>query len=165
VKRLWDWKAIRARKPPNTKEAIKDAGLARLDRIALQIQHIRSTVPSEPGIEDVEWEDIAELFGLSFEIKCGNRRSGSPVFACKMCHFIFPKIFPVIDNLATGVFDYEFYWRGMRGEWLRFPDKERAKLQLKESIICSENATEGIHDLYPWETKIIELSHIGYAHS
>jgi len=33
-----------------------------------------------------------------------------------MCHFLFPKLFIVMDNLDTSVFDYEFYWRGMQDE-------------------------------------------------
>ena len=41
-------------------------------------------------------------------------KCGSQVFACKMCHFLLPNLFLVIDNWATGVMDYEFCWRGMK---------------------------------------------------
>jgi hypothetical protein len=76
-----------------------------------------------------------------------------------MCHFLFAMIFPVIDNKATGIFEYEFYWRGMKDAWQRFPLQEQARAQLNAEIIT----TGPIHPSYPWETKIIELSHIGYA--
>jgi hypothetical protein len=159
VNRLWAWKAIRSPKPPNTKEAIRSAGNRRLEEIANQYSIIRSATSKEPQIDDVCWEQIAPLFQLAFEIKSSQKRIGSPVFACKMCHFLFPRIFPVMDNLATGVFDYEFYWRGMKDEWHRFPSKVEALAFLKSSI----EITTQIHPLYPWATKIIELSHIGYA--
>jgi hypothetical protein len=158
---LWAWKAIRSRKPPNTKAEIKKRGggeqLARLSAI---FASIRSSSNSEPDIVSVQWDDISELFEISFEIKCSDKKVGSPVFGSKMCHFIFPKVFPVIDNLATGIFDYEFYWRGMRDEWQRFPYKDEAIAYLSSVI-----ESPAIHPLYPFETKIVELSHIGYAHA
>jgi hypothetical protein len=117
-------------------------------------ERILHFVPNEPSIEDVEWSDIAELWQIAYRIK------SKPVFAGKMCHFMFPKIFIVMDNLATQVFDYEFYWRGMKDEWTRFSQQEAAKTTIAETI----NAIRPIHELYPLETKIMELSHIGYKH-
>lgn len=64
----------------------------------------------------------------------------------------------MVDNFATGTFEYEFYWRGMRDEWNRFQDKEQALELLRSSI-----EADRIHPFYPLETKIIELSHIGYG--
>jgi hypothetical protein len=58
------------------------------------------------SITNLLWEDVASLFAPASMIK--NARS--PVFAGKMCHFMFP-LFVVMDNKATGIFDYEFYWR------------------------------------------------------
>jgi hypothetical protein len=158
VNRLWTWKAIRSRNPPNTVDAIRRRGMDRLSEIAVQFDKIQLLVRSEPYIADLDWEDISELFGICFEIKCCNRTFGSPVFASKMCHFLFPRVFPVVDNFATGTFEYEFYWRGMRDEWNRFHDKEQALELLRSSI-----EADRIHPLYPFETKIIELSHIGYS--
>jgi len=157
---LWAWKAIRSRRAPNTKEEIKRRGGTQLAELAAIYDSIRASSNSEPNIADVRWDDIAELFEVAFEIKCCDRKIGSPVFGSKMCHFIFPKVFPVIDNLATGIFDYEFYWRGMKDEWQRFNKKEEAIAYLRSVIESPE-----IHLHYPFETKIIELSHIGYAHA
>jgi hypothetical protein len=156
---LWAWKAIRSPKPPNTKEEIKTRGKERLKRIAEQYEAIRMVSTGEPRIGDTSWDELQGLFDICSEIKRGERQNASPVFACKMCHFLFPAIFPVIDNLATGVFDYEFYWRGMKDEWHRFSFKEEARAQLSEYV----NSAGAAHQLYPWETKIIELSHIGYS--
>ncbi len=47
---------------------------------------------------------------------------------------MFPRLFIVMDNLATGVFDYKFYWRGMKDEWSRFPAKANARNLLAEAI-------------------------------
>ncbi len=65
-----------------------------------------------------------------------------------------------MDNLATDVFDYEFYWRGVRDEWQRFQDKDEAQKQLIQAI----SSNKPLHPDYPLETKIMELSHIGYKH-
>jgi hypothetical protein len=165
VTRLWSWMAIRSRNPPNTKNEIKERGLERLEAVAREYLTLRSTSESEPTIAEVSWDQIQEIFRIASEIKWGERRNASPVFASKMCHFLLPMVFPVIDNFATGIFEYEFYWRGMKDEWLRFPEKEQARLILKDTITSSIGTAEAIHVLYPWETKIIELSHIGYAHS
>jgi hypothetical protein len=160
VDHLWDWKAIRAPKPPNTKQEILDRGIKRFDAIGGLFSRLRSISSSEPSIADVTWEEIGPLFDLCFQIKPGGSRYGSPVFASKMCHFIFPKVFPVIDNLATGIFEYEFYWRGMKDEWFRFQEKSEALGMLKAAM--KTNGKE-VHDRFPFQTKIIELSHIGYA--
>lgn len=154
VNRLWDWKAIRARKPPNTKKEITENGLVLLDPISVQYRKIREGLLSEPSIERLSWDEVAPLFVLALEIK-----NGSQVFACKMCHFLFPKLFLVIDNWATGVMDYEFCWRGMKEEWTRFPLKDDVRRELQGAI----KSQRPVHPLYPIETKIMELSLIGYC--
>jgi hypothetical protein len=68
-----------------------------------------------------------------------------------------------MDNLATTVLDYEFYWRGMKEEWARFEPKKEAGIVLAEAISAA-GTNRPLHPLYPFETKIMELSHIGYNH-
>jgi hypothetical protein len=97
---------------------------------------------------------------LRFVISRPKVKPGSPVFAGKMCHFLLPKLFIVMDNLATSVFDYEFYWRGMKDEWCRFKEKADARNLLTDAI----RSDKRLHPLYPFETKIMELSHIGHKH-
>jgi hypothetical protein len=109
----------------------------------------------EPCIANLPWEGAAPLFSLASEIK-----PSSPVFPSKLCHFLFPKLFTPMDNEVIGVLDYEFYWRGMKDEWRRFDQKDQARELLASAI--REGSDSPIHPLYPYETKIMELSHIGY---
>lgn len=155
VGRLSQWRAYRGPNPPNTKAEITRRGVQCLGAIAAKYAKVVASSPTEPCIADLDWDDAAPLYGLGSEIK-----PGSPVFASKMCHFLFPKLFIVMDNLATSVFDYEFYWRGMKDEWSRFKEKAQAMNLLTDAV----RSSMPLHPLYPLETKIMELSHIGYKH-
>jgi hypothetical protein len=83
------------------------------------------------------------------------------VFASKLCHFIFPRLFIVMDNLATDVFAYELYWCSMKDQWEKFIEKEAA-IDLLKGQITKDNETLRLN--YPLVTKIMELSYIGYKH-
>jgi hypothetical protein len=48
----------------------------------------------------------------------------------------------------------------MKDEWDRFGQKAAAQNMLRKAI----QSTEPIHPSYPYETKIMELCHIGYNH-
>ena len=148
VDRLSKWRALR---PNFTKAAIAARGAGCLSAIADQYGELVAKSTAEPSIVDMYWEEVAPLFALASEIKPVK----SPVFPCKMCHFLFPKLFIPMDNLATGVLDYEFWWRGMKDEWCRFKDKDEAVEILTKAI------GECLHPSYPLETKIMEISQIG----
>ncbi len=149
---LGKWKAYRGRTAPNTKAEILSRGEERLSQIESEFTKL-ATAEAEPSIADLSWDKVAPFFALISAIK---PRS---TFAGKACHFTFPKLFIVMDNAATSVFDdYEFYWRGMQDEWRRFQSKNEATLKLKEAI------NSAIHPAYPLETKILELCHIGHNH-
>ena len=153
VDRLGRWRAYRGRTPPNTKADILSRGRDVLNELSRQYEWLTQR-KNEPSITSVPWEDVQPLFTLARSVK------PSPVFAGKMCHFLFPKLFIVMDNLATQVFDYEFYWRGMKDEWERFPEKETAS----ENLLREIQSHRPVHEYYPVETKVMELSHIGYKH-
>jgi hypothetical protein len=155
VDRLSQWRAFRGPKPPNTKAEISARGRRALPDVASQHAKLVASTGTEPSIADLCWEDVASLFALTSGIK-----PRSPVFAGKMCHFLFPKLFMVMDNLGTDVFDYEFYWRGMKDEWNRF----QAKAEARDLLAAAIRSNKPLHPLYPFETKIMELSHIGYKH-
>ena len=157
LNRLGKWRAIR----PKSKSYIQSRGQDRLSAIARWYSNVRGTSATEPCIADMEWEDVAPLFALAYGIK----RDKSPVFASKMCHFMFPKLFLVLDNKATGIFEYEFCWRGLKDEWSRFTKKSGA-CSLVAQVIASGKAASAkpIHPDYPYETKIMELCLIGYNH-
>lgn len=155
VERLGQWHAYRSRKPPNTKVEIHSRGLGCLNELQVQYAQIIASTGTEPSIVNLPWESVSAVFKTASNIK-----PYSPVFASKMCHFLFPKLFIIMDNLATSVFDYEFYWRGMKDEWNRFKEKSKARSLLEKAI----NSDKPMHPLYPFETRIIEFSHIGYKH-
>jgi hypothetical protein len=158
VDRLSKWRALR---PSFTKAVITARGAGRLSAITGQYRELKAKSAlvaessTEPSIVDLCWEDVAPLFALASEIKPVK----SPVFPSKMCHFLFPKLFIPMDNLATGILDYEFWWRGMKDEWCRFRDRDEAVRILTKAI------GESLRPSYPLETKIMEISQIGYNYS
>jgi hypothetical protein len=154
VDRLSKWRAYRGSKPPNKKEEITGRGASILDEVAVQFDRISSSSEGEPSIASCSWEDVAPLYSLAFKIK------RSPVFAGKMCHFLFPNLFMVMDNWAIDVSDYEIYWRGMRDAWCNFKEQAEARNLLVEAI----GNAHPPHIRYPFETKIMELCHIGHKH-
>ena len=80
----------------------------------------------------------------------------SPVFASKLCHFIFPSAFPIADRAAVGVAaNYDKHWARCRDLWLGCNAREQLIAKLKQAI--AEPVTPG----YPWATKITELCLIG----
>lgn len=158
VDTLADWRAIRSRKPPNTKEEIFARGLERLSAMDEHYRRIKTRAGNqEPSLADIPWEDIAPLF----DVLCQIKGSKSPVLASKLGHFIFPRAFIVIDNEATAVFPYEVMWCGLQSAWRSFQEKERAKEMLATEL---RKKTDRIHADYPFETKIAEMWLIGYKH-
>ena len=133
-------------------------GLKRLRTIDKHYRHIKRRAGNrEPSLENTSWEDIAQLF----DVLCQIKGSKSPVFASKLGHFIFPRVFIVVDNEATAVFPYEFMWTGLQTAWRNFKQKARAKKMLERKIL---KYTSKIHENYPFETKIAEMWLIGYKH-
>ncbi|MBI2822704.1 MAG: hypothetical protein HYX74_10810 [Acidobacteria bacterium] len=67
-------------------------------------------------IGGLEWYQIGAFPSLVGEIK----DVASPVFSSKFCHFLAPRIFPVVDNAAMGnpFRTYEAYFTTGRAEWL-----------------------------------------------
>jgi hypothetical protein len=154
---LWDWRAIRSRKPPNTKQEIYERGLERLAAINECYHAVRQQSEGEPSLADMTWESLAPLF----DVLCQIKGVKSPVFPSKLGHFLFPRTFIVIDNEATAVFPYEFMWRMLQTAWQGFAEKDQAKEMLSARI--RQHAAR-IHPDYPFETKIPELWLIGYKH-
>lgn len=151
VSRLSQWTANR----PYSNNKIRNRGRKQLVRIRQQFRKLIAA--GEPCITNLQWADIDQLFEIAFEIK--PLKSMTPVFASKMCHFLFPKLFIVMDNKATGVGHYELFWRGLKDSWNKFNDKEKARNILFKAI---QNRR---HRNYPVETTIMEICAIGYNHS
>jgi hypothetical protein len=140
-----------------TKEWIKKQGIRRLDEIRRLYQQLIGGA-EEPCIVNLHWTNIHQLFDIALAVK-GTK---SPVFASKLCHFIFPKLFIVIDNKATGICHYELFWRGLKDAWNAFEQQEEAKRILFSAIRNGQNIS--IHPNYPVETTIMEICAIGYNH-
>ena len=79
--------------PPNSKRRHSGTEVkSRLGAIAKWHAEIIARCTGEPSIANLSWENVAPLFALAYGIKRGNH----PVFASKMCHFMFPRVFVVI---------------------------------------------------------------------
>lgn len=106
-------------------------------------------------IEAIDWLNIAQFVRLVAEIK--NVRS--QVFSSKLCHFLAPHIFPVVDNAAMGnPFDsYEAYFNAGRQEWCETDNDTRDILMDLITNEIEPNMVPG----YPVKCKIIELCFIG----
>jgi len=153
LNRLCLWHAFRGPKPPNARAEIESRGQSILSQISTEYQKLNNHFP-KISIDSLDWDDIFPLFE---KVSCIKQ---SFVFASKMCHFIFPNVFILMDNTATSVSEYEIYWTGMRERWLQFEEK-------KEAYSIMEKAIESqmkVYDLFPFKTKIIELCHIGSKH-
>jgi len=145
IKILWGWVAIR----PKTKQFIRERGKSRLADLTLGHQHIVDKCAGKtPSNLLVEWKDIEPFFITAQSIK----DVSSPVFASKLCHFILPSVFPVIDQeVLGGSKSYQDYWQFCKDLWLTTKDTDELIKILANKI--GDNITPN----YPWTTKIVEL--------
>jgi hypothetical protein len=158
VDRLWAWRAIRSKTPPNTKWEIQERGLEILNKLQELYTDIKGKVDKEPVFLDFNWNEIRDLYQQLSWIK----NSASPNFPSKLGHFIFPKVFRVMDHEATGIENYSLFWSSMGAAWNSFEEKQEAKDILTKSI--TEFSRLQVHENYPFEIKIIELCNIGRKH-
>ena len=61
VDRLWEWRAIRSKTPPNTKKDIKERGLKVLDILKKHYDRIAKKADKEPIFFDYTWNELAHL--------------------------------------------------------------------------------------------------------
>jgi hypothetical protein len=151
VDHLWNWRAIR----PYTKEYISQRGIACLSDFQEEYTAILDANQSaEPSLETISWEKLSGLFGIAAGIK--DTMPFSPVFASKLCHFVFPGAFPVVDRAMVGISSkYVDHWHYCREQWVEGALREDLILILKNEI------RGGVFVSYPWSTKIVELCVIG----
>ncbi|HID26977.1 MAG TPA: hypothetical protein EYP22_03980 [Methanosarcinales archaeon] len=159
VDRLWLWRAIRSRKPPNTKKEIYERGLEIFSELQEYYAYISNKAKGEPVFLEFTWAEIRAFYDKLAWIK----DSSLPNFPSKLGHFIFPNLFMVMDHQATGIVDYAVFWSSMSGYWSSFKQKEEAKKTLTDRI--SEHSKRPVHEYYPFEIKIIELCSIGKKHA
>jgi hypothetical protein len=125
------------------------------------------TEACEPLLDDditsVTWDQVSAFPTLVATIK--PTRSNSPVFASKFCHFLLPRVFPVVDNEGLGNrwSTYEKYFRGVQDEWTATEPADRTALitTLTERI---EATGAPVFPGYPFVNKVVELRLIGRQH-
>lgn len=146
VDELTHWRAIR----PRTKQWIFDQGIRKLPQLKRHYQRILDLHDGpEQSIEVMNWSELNELFSIAAEIK----DVASPVFASKLCHFLLPPAFPVLDNtlVRSNWKTYEQYWSFCKNEWLGCTQKDILIAELQREMPTSPCS------FYPWATKITEL--------
>jgi hypothetical protein len=109
----------------------------------------------EDDIQGLEWRQIAAFPTLVGEIK----NVASPVFSSELCHFLAPRIFPVVDNAAMGnpFPTYEAYFTAGRAEWL---DTDVATQNRLVDLLTKE-VGHALFKGFPVKCKLIELCMIG----
>jgi len=134
-------------------------------RASLTSQWERACRPySDADITEVAWEQVRGFADAVSKIKpmAGNP---SPVFTSKFCHFLLPRVFPVVDNLASGGHwgRYEDYFMQVQDEWAETPEAVRDTLrsELATAVECGSGA---LHEQFPVVNKIVELRLIGRRH-
>ena len=91
-------------------------------------------------------------------------RSHSPVFASKFCHFLLPRVSPVVDNEGLGNrwSTYEKYFRRVQGEWATTELADRTALITM--LTGRIEATGASVFPGPFVNKVVELRLIGRQH-
>jgi len=106
-------------------------------------------------IASVEWRDVAAFPALVAEIK----DVASPVFASKFCHFLAPRIFPIVDNAAMGnpYSIYEAGFNAYRSEWHSTGEAVCESLVSRLSALIEGPLAVD----FPMTGKVVELCLIG----
>jgi hypothetical protein len=144
VRRLSRWRAIR----PLRNQTVLQAGRESLSELAslyhgLAAQHLQ--------LETASWADVSMLFAAAARLK--PTKSNSPVFGSKLCHFMLPALYPVIDRAAVGWdVPYERYWSACRDSWL-----DAADLHSELMAIVDLRVPDVDRSTFPYQTKIPEL--------
>jgi len=112
-------------------------------------------------ISTVTWEQVE-----AFPTEVANiKPTKSPVFTSKVCHFLLPKVFPVVDNEALGNRwpTYEAYFRAVQEIWAETdPEVQEELVSVLRKLI--ESASSVVFTAYPMINKIVELRLIGQNH-
>ena len=112
-------------------------------------------------ISTVTWTEIEAFPNEVAKIK--PTRAPSPVFTSKFCHFLLPRVFPVVDNAAIGGIwqTYGDYFKFVRDEWSSTDAVTRA------ALVAALTKAVGVKELFsgfPVTNKVIELRLMGRRH-
>jgi hypothetical protein len=117
----------------------------------------------DEDISTVGWERIA-----AFPIEVGKikpTKRPSPVFTSKFCHFLLPKVFPVVDDEGLGNRwpTYEGYFRFVQEVWKSTDVVDQSRLEAELSRLI-ELEGQRPSSRFPMKNKIVELRLIGRQH-
>lgn len=108
-------------------------------------------------ISDVDWHQIERFPQVVAHIK----PTKSPVFTSKFCHFLLPRVFPVVDSLGLGDgWTYQQYFRTVRAEWSSFGPTLKAELAYELTSLI-ESRGSPVYSGFPMVNKVAELVLIG----
>lgn len=115
----------------------------------------------ERDITSVSWQQVMAFPNEVAKIK--PTKAPSPVFTSKFCHFLLPRVFPVVDNEAVGGgwSTYQAYFRYVQYEWNTTDASTRADLI---TALTEATGSTQLYSGYPIVTKIVELRLIGRSH-
>lgn len=110
---------------------------------------------------EVTWEAVRAFPDVAATLK----PTRSPVFPSKLCHFLLPKVFPVVDGLALGGHSstYERYFNEVKGSW-ELTDPATRKILIAEMTRLVEQLDRPLEPTFPLVNKIVELALIGQRH-
>jgi len=115
-------------------------------------------------ITAVSWDRVGAFPDTVARIK-PMKRGPSAVFTSKFCHFLLPRVFPVVDNLGLGAAgqSYESYFRRVQDEWAR-TDAGTRDVLVAELTQVIETAGRPLFPGFPLVNKVVELRLIGRNH-
>ena len=89
----------------------------------------------------------------------------SPVFTSKFCHFLLPRVFPVVDGEGLGNkwSTYEAYFRFAQAEWSGTDAATRNELSGTLTDLIQATGAE-VFSGFPMGNKIVELRLMGRQH-
>jgi hypothetical protein len=158
-RRLHDWRAIR----PATYAEVTARFEERRDAL-IQAWVVQCDPSRDLDITTVKWAQFEDFVNLVGEIK-PMKGLASPVFTSKFCHFLLPKVFPVVDNEGSGNRwpRYQQYFNEVQSQWASTPDDTRVRL-IAAMTAAVESAGAKVNPEFPMVNKIVELQLIGRQH-
>jgi hypothetical protein len=124
-------------------------------------------VACEPHVADdissITWDEVRDFPTLVGKVK--PTLAPSPVFISKFCHFLMPRIFPVVDNEGMGNRwqTYGDYFKLVQKEWAFIPPDYQMEL-VDELTRLVEAEGQAVFEGFPMKVKIVELCLIGQQH-
>jgi hypothetical protein len=115
----------------------------------------------DADIATVTWEQVAAFPQVVETIK-PMKQTPSAVFTSKFCHFLLPRVFPVVDNEALGNnwASYEHYFRFVQAQWLATPPEVQHDLVAALTKRIEETGATVVPG-FPMANKIVELRLMG----